>query len=271
MEQAFEKRPGTVLLASLLLIGGALSLHAQAAASGATKPTPVYEVSTVKPNNTASGSTTISIDDGMLHATNVSLKMMLDAGFGIKPSLIYGLPGWAQSQRYDIVAKVVDADKDTLENLTRDQRREMIRQLIIERFQLKTHIEVKTLPVYDLVVAKDGLKIKPTPKVDGVESKDENTNVNNQSITAKGCKMVSLASLLADQVERKVIDKTGLSGGYDLSLKWQRDDAPKGNNGAEDLPDIFTAVQEQLGLKLEADKGPVDTLVIDHIEVPTEN
>lgn len=254
---------------ALMLACGGLSLWAQAPA--AETKLPVYEVSTVKPNNTASGSTTISIDDGLLKATNVSIKMMIDAGYGIKPSLVFGLPGWAQSQRYDIVAKVVDADKAVLENLTREERRAMIRQLIIERFQMKTHIEVKTLPVYDLVVAKDGLKIQPTPRVDGVESKDENTNVNNQSITAKGCKMVTLASLLADQVERKVIDKTGLPGGYDVKLQWHGDDAPKGDNGAEDLPDIFTAVQEQLGLKLEADKGPVETLVIDHIEVPTEN
>jgi bla regulator protein BlaR1 len=257
-------------LATLLLSTASLSAGAQGAAPAAIK-TPVYDVATIKPNNKDSHSTSVSINDGTLNATNVSIRILLDQAFNIKQSLIFGLPGWALSARYDVVAKAVDAAPADLENLTKDQRRTMLRELLIERLHLQTHIEVKTLPVYDLEIAKGGVLFKPSVVDEGKPGDNENMNISNQDMVAKQCTMLSLAGMLADQVERKVIDKTGLTGHYDLHLRWQREDAPHPDNGADELPTIFTAVQEQLGLKLEADKGPVDTLVIDHIEVPTEN
>ena len=261
-------------MAALLLVGGGSRLVAQAKMPAVEGKPPVFDVATIKPNKTGSGSTNIDSNDSTYRGTNVSIAMLMEQAYGIKKSLISGLPGWAQSNRYDIVAKSLEADPEVLKHLTVPQRRTMLRLLLEERFHLKTHVEVKTLPVYDLTIAKSGVLFKESPHVDGAadDSDDnESMSVNNQSMKATRCKMVNLADFLADVVERKVIDKTGLAGHYELQLKWLREDAPHTDNGAEELPTIFTAVQEQLGLKLEADKGPVDTLVVDHIEEPTEN
>jgi uncharacterized protein (TIGR03435 family) len=262
----------TALVALLMLLSDGMGCSAQTAANSTSKD-PIFDVATIKPNKTGSGNVNIDSNDSTYRGENVSIAMLMEQAYGIRKNLISGFPGWAQSDRYDIVAKSVDADPVVLKNLTLPQRRAMLRQLLEERFHLTTHIEVKTLPVYDLIVAKNGVLFKDSPHVDGESDSDDNESmsVKNQNMTATRCKMTDLADFLTDVVERKVIDKTGLPGHYDLHLKWQREDAPHADNGAEELPTVFTAVQEQLGLKLEADKGPVDTLVVDHIEVPTEN
>ncbi len=235
------------------------------------KKTLVYDVSTIKPNNTGSGSVSISINDETLYATNVSVKMMLQNSFGIRQDIIYGLPSWAGSKRYDIVAKISDADAASLRVLTRDDRKNMMMQLIAERFQLKSHIETKELPTFDLVVAKGGIKFHETPKT-APEDKRDSMHVNNTEMTGYGVQMVSLTKMLEGQVERNVVDKTDLKGNYDLHLKWRREeDGPTAGTTDDPAPSIYTALQEQLGLKLQPSKGPVDTLVIDHIEEPTEN
>jgi uncharacterized protein (TIGR03435 family) len=245
--------------------------HSVAQGLAPEKKTLVYDVSTIKPNNTGSGSISISINDETIYATNVTVKMMLQNSFGVREDIIYGLPGWAGSKHYDIVAKVSDADAATLKALTRDDRKQMMMQLVTDRFRLKSHIEVKELPTFDLVVAKGGPKFQETPK-NAPEDKRDSMNVNNTEMTGYGVQMLALTKMLEGQVERNVVDKTGLTGNYDLHLKWRREeDGPTSGTTDEPAPYIYTALQEQLGLKLQPSKGPVDTLVIDHIEEPTEN
>jgi uncharacterized protein (TIGR03435 family) len=249
---------------------GAIASHGWGQGPSVERKTLVYDVSTIKPNNTGSGSVRISINDETLYATNVTVKMMLQNSFGIRQDIIYGLPSWAGSKHYDIVAKISDADAAALKDLTRDDRKKMMLQLIGERFQLKSHIEVKELPTFDLVIAKGGPKFQEISK-DTPDDKRGNMNVNNTEMTAYGVQMESLTKMLEGRVERNVVDKTGMTGNYDLHLKWHREDGPTAGTTDDPAPSIYTALQEQLGLKLQPSKGPVDTLVIDHIEEPTEN
>jgi uncharacterized protein (TIGR03435 family) len=267
-----QKTRSRISLVVLTVLTTAVTAH-HAAGQGTApeKKTLVYDVSTIKPNNTGSGSMSISIKDGTLYATNVSVNMMLQNSFGIRQDIIYGLPSWAKSKRYDIVAKASDADAASLKVLTRDARKNMMMQLIAERFQLKSHIETKELPTFDLVVAKGGPKFQETPKM-AAEDKRDSMSVSNTEMTAYGVQMASLAKMLESQVERNVTDKTDLKGNYDMHLKWRREEDGPTSGAADDLaPSVYTALQEQLGLKLQPSRGPVDTLVIDHIEEPTEN
>jgi len=235
---------------------------------------PVYDIVVIKPNTSLSHHLSMNMDETTLRAENVSLKHLLVNAYGIREGLMFGLPGWAESSRFDITAKVSDPDLKTLNNLSREQRQAMIAAILADRFHLKTHTEIRTLPVYELVIAKDGPKVKTTilpppdpnnPDPLGYGSFD----VHNTQITATGVKLSDLAMNLTFPLDRTVIDKTGLTGRYDFQLQWTADGAAAGATDAP--PDLFTAIQEQLGLKLQAAKGPVKTLVIDHVELPTDN
>jgi uncharacterized protein (TIGR03435 family) len=153
--------------------------------------------------------------------------------------------------------------------------------MLADRFHVKAHTEVKTLSVFNLVVTKDGPRFKrnPPPPIDPDDPKKGqegrgNININNDDMTATAVPLSTLAEVLADQLSHTVIDKTGLTGDYDFRLKWTSEDQSNNtaDNGTTDRPpDLFTALQEQLGLKLESTKGPVTTLVVDHADQPTPN
>jgi uncharacterized protein (TIGR03435 family) len=225
----------------------------------------------IKLNKTLSGSTDIDSDDGRFTATNVSLKALLAVAYDIKQELISGILGPVESARFDVEAKVVDPDTAVLKKMTREERRKMLLPLLVERFQLQTHIETKTLPVYELVVAKGGPRCKPSADQTNTGGGDIDTDGSRTQVklSAKNAPMASFAKALSSRVDRTVIDKTGLAGNFDLEMQWSRDENP--DSGAEILPDIFTAIQEQLGLKLQAAKGPVETLVVDRAAMPSEN
>ena len=252
-------------------MAAAQGVAAQPAASAQSK-TPVFDVATIKPNNTFSGSMDSNTNLDTFSAKNLSLKYLLQRAYGINQSLISGLPGWAESAHYDIVAKVVDVDVATMRNLTREQRQAMLQQLLADRFQLRCHIEQKTLPVFELIVANGGIRFTQSPATEGDPRKNQSISIRNTEMTARNASMESLATTLTDQVGRKVIDKTGLTGAYNLHLKWEREEeGPSKDPGDASAPSIFTALQQQLGLKLQSAKDPVDTLVVDSIETPSEN
>lgn len=273
MPPAHLKNPLLAAACILAVVAGSPHVRAQtAAAPPATTAdtTPfAYDVISIKPNNSGSGSSSSTSNNGRFSATNVTLKQLLQQTFEIKEGLISGITGPLESARFDIEAKVVNPDPIALKKMTRQQSSQMLLPLLTERFQLKTHIEVKTLPVYELVV-KGGPKFKPS-KDQATKDGDMSTNGSNTQvkITARKASMESLAKALSSRVDRTVINKTGLTGNFDLDLQWSREDSP--DSGADAPPDIFTAIEEQLGLKLEPAKGPVDTLVVDHAEIPSEN
>lgn len=216
----------------------------------------------------------MDMDETTLRAENVQLKTLLVNAYRIREGQIYGLPGWATSSRFDITAKVSDPDMKALANLTREQRQAMLAALLVDRFHLRTHTEIKTLPVYELVIAKGGSKLKPTtlPPPDANNPNPlgyGNIDVHNTVMTATGITVADLVMNLSFPLDRTVIDKTGLTGRYDFQLRWTPDGV---NPTAPDAPpDLITAIQEQLGLKPEPSKGPVTTLVVDHVDLPTDN
>jgi len=233
---------------------------------------PVFDVVSIKPNRSGSGSMGIETHNDSYSATNVSLKRLLQDAYGIREDLISGGPGWAESTSFDINAKVVDPNLDELKKLTGEQRRSMLQSFLADRFQLKVHIETKALPVYELVIAKGGLKFHEAASGNGSADGGRTPGmwIHNNELTATAIPLTSLAAMLSRQLHRTVLDKTELTGKYDLDLKWAPEDG-QGPSPDSSAPSIFTALQEQLGLKLQSSKGPVETLVIDHVEMPSEN
>lgn len=260
-----------LLFAWSYLWAGAQS--APASPSSSTLSGPDFGVATVKVNDTGSGSTRISINDDLLQVTNVRLDSMLEIAFDIRRDQVVGLPHWAQVDHYDIVAKVVDMTPEQLRGLSDQQRRAMLQQLLAQRFHLKTHIESRTLPLLKLTVDKGGIKFTEWQKpAEGQADKKGSMSVNNDVMTAIGVPMGNLVRFLASQTHMPVVDETGLKGNYNFNLKWQREEeGPASGLHDQSLPTIYAALPEQLGLKLESAKGPVDVLVVDHIEEPTEN
>ncbi|HEY5055574.1 MAG TPA: TIGR03435 family protein, partial [Acidobacteriaceae bacterium] len=206
------------------------------------------------------------LGEDSLTATNVPLKLLIEFAYDVKDELIFGLSGPVSDARFDVTAKVIAPGGGAPPKLSDAQLAAMIIPLLADRFHLKAHLEPKTLPVYDLIVAKGGPKLKLTdkPVIGSWNISGENTD---KVLTIESASMADLAAILSDQANRQVIDKTGLTGVSDVTLKWSDDVAA--TQGGPDVISIFTAIEEQLGLKLQPSKGPVDTLVIDHAEMPT--
>ncbi|HZQ42084.1 MAG TPA: TIGR03435 family protein [Acidobacteriaceae bacterium] len=278
-----KRLPPVLCSLSLCTLPAVFSAHVQYIArkppqtAAMTAPLPVFDVVSIRENKTGSYSSTVRWVGDAFTATNMTLSTLLLNAYNIREDLMSGLPSWADSTHFDVNAKVSDPDPNVLKNLSREQRRAMIVAFLSDRFHLRAHIETKTLPVYDLVIAKGGLRMKEYAAVvspgggDGnpANKKPGSMTIRNYQITAFGIPTSNLAANLAFIVQRNVIDKTGLTGMYDINLKWRPDDAPASDDN--NAPDLFTALQEQLGLKLEPSKGPVNILVIDHVEMPTAN
>jgi uncharacterized protein (TIGR03435 family) len=270
--------------AASLLALVVFSLPALAQQPAPTTPTPnppPYDIISIHPHSALDDNTSFRSRPGNFAATNATLKQLVSFAYGIREDLISGLPGWADSAHFDITAKVSDFDPAAFKNLTREQRESMLRPMLTDRFHVKAHTEIKTLSVFNLVLTKDGPKFKkdPPPLIDPdnptkAQEGRGNTMINNNDLTATAVPLSSIAETLAGQINHTVIDKTGLLGDYDFKLKWSPEDQSNSatDNGTTDHPpDLFTALQEQLGLKLEPTKGPVTTLVVDHAEQPTPN
>jgi uncharacterized protein (TIGR03435 family) len=206
---------------------------------------------------------------------NLSTRALIQYAYGMPESQILGGPAWLDSAMYDIDAKSdasVDAQLHSLPTeQARHQKQLMVQALLADRFQLQAHQETRQLPVYGLVVAKGGPRFKPS-QINGTTI---DTGRARLHIAGSDDTVAILARELAQSLGRVVLNQTGLTGRYDLTLKWTPDDAPtpmkNGEPDASAPPDIFTAIQEQLGLKLVSTKGPVPVLVIDHVEMPSAN
>ena len=224
------------------------------------------------------------LPDG-IRLTNLPVQDLIVQSYALVLSdQIVGLPSWANSQRFDIEAKVAAADIPAFHKLTLDQVRSMGRPILTDRFKFAGHQEKKTLPFYALVVAKDGSKLTPstlssqdrdaqTGRIGMGHASSANGAPGVNELTAQGVTMSRLASTLSQQgLGRVVLDNTGLTGRYDFKLTWTSESVAADPNSTDTSgPSIFSAVSEQLGLKLEPQKGPVPVLVVDHIEAPSPN
>jgi bla regulator protein BlaR1 len=265
----------TRLLAGLLIACG---LFGQATNSPPAAPA-AYTVASIKPNKSSDDRFMLRpMPGGGLTATGVTLKMLIGFAYGVFAYQISGGPAWIGTERWDIEAKTDGVQG----RLPPAQSNATLRALIEDRFQLKARCESKEIPVYALVVTKSGPKLKPNP--DDPTKAKPSAMLGRGSGTFTNSSMAVLAARLSEQLGRPVLDRTDLKGGYDFTLEWTP--AP-GEGSAEAIglppraeppspgesngPSIFTALQDQLGLKLESTKGPAEILVIDHVEKPSEN
>ena len=268
-----------VLLLPLVILTGASAARAQSPEAGG----PAFEAATVRANT--SGDTRRHIEvlpGGRFNAINMTLREILAIAYPVDGRFrdeiqLTGGPGWVNSDRFDIVAKaegspqldtnkpgstVTDVDRDAVERI-----RLMLRRFLTERFDLRLHHETRQLPTYELVAAKsDGTFGPHLRKAAGDCGRDCGSirRMGPDKVVGSSVSIGSLAHSMSDWVRRTVVDKTGIAGPMDFTLTWAPDGTP--DSGA---PSIFTAVQEQLGLKLDPARGPVDVLVIDGAERPT--
>ena len=245
---------------------------------------PAFDVVSIKRNKSGEVNGGTSVRPGGVYlATNVPLRLLVFGAYGpLHGVQVTGGPGWMNSDRFDIVAKV-DGNPST--EVFRDQARLMLRTLLADRFKLVLHNETRELPTYALVVArrdgKLGPQLRPSNLADCLAAptpstvSDPNTVVRcgggfarTGQLAARAFEFSTLATMVSNVADRPVIDRTGLTGTFDWSLQWTPDPSA---SPANDSISLFTALQEQLGLKLEPTRGPVDVLVIDHAERPTED
>ena len=279
---------------------------AAAAATGTAASTPLpkfdYDVVSIKPNKSGSLIPGGRQSDVGIDVSNFPLVYLIQGAFGVGADRIVGLPGWVSTERFDINAKMDPEVADALKKLSSDDRKtvqqNMLQALFAQRCELTFHRETKELPVLTLVIGKNGPKFKESKPGDtpteGIKIPDGKGGTGTMQVgdkglmTFRGLPISFIVTILGQQMGRTIVDKTGLTGKYDYTWQFvpsaaqirQFGGAPAdgGSAGASsgipadpDGTDLFTAVQEQLGLKLESGKGPVDIIVIDHIQRPSDN
>lgn len=217
-----------------------------------------FEVATVKPNNSGRNSSSSDTDNTSLRAENISLKQLIERAYGIADYSLSG-PVWMGDTRFDIAARQAAGTPKGL-------MLAMLRSLLTERFRLAVHHEQKSIAGYALVPGK-----KPPTLHEKQADAGVHTTFGAGKLKGTNVSMADLAGILSRQLNEPVQDETGLPGVFDVDLEWMPELAQT-DTASDRLPSIFTAVQEQLGLKLQAQKVKVDVLVVDHVErVPTED
>ena len=232
---------------------------------------PAYDVISIHQNTSGSGDFSLDTTGDGIVIENASFPEMIEFAYNIASfDLISGLSGPLASARFDIKAKIASRDGDKPAKFTDEQLEAMTIPLLADRFHLRVLLVPKRMTVYEIVVAKGGPKFKLAEPETNTGSLSLSFSGNDNTIIAKKSSMSDLADALSGSpLHRIVVDRTGLKGEGDYSLKWSSDEAME--QGGTDLVSIFTAIQDQLGLKLQPAKLPVDTLVIDHAEMPTGN
>lgn len=218
-----------------------------------------FEVATVKPApSTGDRGTNINTSGDTITLHNATLKFCIQAAYSVPADRVFGGPGWAATERFEVTGK---SEKP----VPPEQLLGMFRTLLAERFQLKLHTEQREVPIYALVVAKGGAKLKESN-----DSAPPSLLGRAGAITGHRTTMGDLAATLSlpGSLGRPVVNRTGLAGSYDFTLQGY---APLGGSPDDPRPSFFTAIEEQLGLRLEAMRGPVDVLVIDQAESPQGN
>jgi bla regulator protein BlaR1 len=227
-------------------------------------PTQTFDVVSIRPSDPKNTGSAVKPDPNNFIMMGTSLKFLIQYAYDLHGFQLEGAPAWTSSTRFDIIAKserpANPAPPDDLEARLKLVRARL-QSLLADRFQLRAHKGKMDMPVYGLVVAKGGPKLQASIANTGYTT-------GRGQFACSDFSMDDLASLLSGTMDRMVLDQTNLTGGYKFTLKWTPDESPDPN---PDLPGIFTAIQEQLGLKLIPTKGPVEMLIIDHIEKPSEN
>ncbi len=235
-------------------------------------PAPAFEVASIRPSDPASR-ISIGRSGDRLNTSNTSLETLITWAYDIRSDRLFGKPKWLDSVHYDVVAKAGAT-------LTPGLLQRMMQSLLATRFRLAIHRETRELPMYAMVVAKNGARVQLT-EASGSAGQNPFNMTTGGRLTGSQVTAAMLANVLSNQIGRSVQDQTGLKGVFDFKLEWEPDTeaqstgvdgAPAPSTDARTGPSIFTAIEEQLGLKLEPRKGPVEVIVIDQIEsAPTAN
>jgi uncharacterized protein (TIGR03435 family) len=265
-------------MALCLVAFGAAPLASQAPAGAAR----TFEVASVKRNNSGRSGWNLSPQEGgRFSAQNISIRQVVLFAYNLRDFQLTNDPAWLQSMRFDIEART---GVDTAMAATKD----LVKSLLAERFGFAAHAETRQLPIYSLVRLRADGSLGPGLKTRDCSAPDEavrtvgsgcggvirNQDKGADTITGSGVPIAMLAISLSGSMNSVVTDKTGLSGSYDFQLRWSDPGAIAANQTSttlSDAPVLTTAVQEQLGLRLQPDRGPVEVLVVDRVSEPTEN
>jgi uncharacterized protein (TIGR03435 family) len=264
----------SIVVCGIATCSGAVAQTGASTSQKATPPSIEFEVAAIKPHppdGTTNGGWGYSRDS--FSANNLTVGLMIFLAYDLRSdSQLQNLPKWCTTEHWDISAKLGEDAVEALRKLNQQEsareRRVLLDDLLAQRLQLRMHHEMRTLPIYELTVAKGGLKIKPISNGDA--EKPSGWSSGDGRFDGGGVGIFALVTTLSStpDVGRLVVDKTGLTGRYDMHMKWTPSSQQE---SADSGPSVFTALEEQLGLKLVSTKAPVDVLVVDHIERPSEN
>ncbi len=236
---------------------------------------PVFDVATIKPvePDAKAGRYIIMQGTNRFVAKHYTLKLLIAAAYDLNPKTVSGGPAWIDTDPYDIAALTPGTVRPA-----RDEQMAMLRSLLADRFKLTLHREPREYSIYELTVAKGGEKLKPTSAAPGDPPALISTVYpDHLLLPARNATMAEFTSILQRAIlDRPVVDKTGLTGRYDFDLTWAADETQFGGEipaapAEAQAPPFFTAIEQQLGLKLEATRGPVDALIVDGVERPSAN
>lgn len=286
MFRIHQRRIGSLAALLVTLAGPCLRAQAPIVEEPNYTPTLTFDVATIRQSAPPDANFHVSVSSpphsSRFEATNLPMKALLQIAYGFDAPVV-GAPDWVKNSFFDIKARSDEAADAKLAKITdnevRLEKRNAIRVLLVERLALKTHLETRDSAIYNLVIAKGGLKLTavpaPPPPADGAappppppSNVAAHGSQHGLEFVGSNSSMRAITSALSSMVEAPVIDKTGLTGTYNYTLQFGREWSA---SDPDSWPSIFTAVQEQLGLKLDAVHETVPNLVVDHISKPTEN
>ena len=271
MRMRKEWMRAVVVGAVVLCVAGAL--RAQDAGQPPAKPQmmakdadPDWEVATVRPSDPSdTNGQHIRLRGRHVMLFDHTVEDILLIGYGVQKSQLVGEPDWVKTEKWD-----VDGVPDVQGQPDLRQLREMMQKILTQRFGMELHREQREMPVFALTVAKGGPKMTPNTSDPNGWMDQQNSAANGRDVeNLKNASMPDLAEILQFRCNRPVVDQTGLKGRYDFKLQWTIDEAR--TTDADAPPGLFTAIQEQIGLKLEPVKAQAEVLVIDHVERPSAN
>jgi uncharacterized protein (TIGR03435 family) len=288
------------LLTASFIVANTMQVSAQAQSSSVSSAYE-YEVATIFPSKPGGNAVGLLPSPNGLIARNATLQMLVTSAYGVQNYQVSGGPSWFTSDLYDIDAKIDASVADALQKLSIAERttarQQMLQKLLTERFRLTIRRETTEGPVYSLVITKSGSKLTQAKSGDtyanGLHDRDGHArgagsefigvNAGALTLTGQAVPITNLIRLLARYVDRPIFDKTGLTGDFDFFLQFTANQGSlqaSGGTGSSgppqassdtNAPYLLAAIQEQLGLKLESGKGPVEMIVIDHVEKPSGN
>jgi uncharacterized protein (TIGR03435 family) len=246
------------------------------AARMAASATPAFEVATIKPSDPATQGQIVTLRGTEVITTNETVRDLINLAYWLHPKQVTGGPAWMESEKYDMAGKPDAPGQPSV-----DQMKMMIQKLLADRFQLKFHFEKRDLPAYAVMITKTGAKIiKSQDDPKGYPGWSFRRTAAGTALTFRNSPMSQVSAILQNFLDKPVVDESGLSERYDFTVTFTLDPAQMTRLGGaptpaaenpDAAPDVFTAFQQQLGLKLEATKAPVDVMVIDKVEKPSEN